>query len=79
LIEKWKEKGRNKIEPNIQMIVAEACDEQPRIKQLCGGMRTRVDVIDQGNRIHQWVRKATEPLPLFDPRKEKETYQQERK
>jgi hypothetical protein len=35
--------------------------------------------MDQGNRIHQWVRKATKPLPLFDPRKEKETYKQERK
>jgi hypothetical protein len=44
-----------------------------------GGTRTREDAMDQGNRIHQWVRKATKPLPLFDPRKEKETYQQARK
>jgi hypothetical protein len=35
--------------------------------------------MDQGNRIYQWVRKEIEPLPLFDPRKEKETYQKERK
>jgi hypothetical protein len=44
-----------------------------------GGTRTRADVMDQGNRIHQWVRKATEPQPLFDPRKEKEMYTQARK
>jgi hypothetical protein len=55
-------------------------NEQPKIAAVMhGGMRTEVDVMDQGNIIHQWVRKAVEPLPLFDPRKEKETYQQARK
>jgi hypothetical protein len=42
-------------------------------------MRTGVDMTGQGNSIHQWVRKAAEPLSLFDKRKEKETYCQARK
>jgi hypothetical protein len=60
------------------MIAAKECDDQLRIEAVtCGGARTGVDVIDQG--IHQWVRKEAKPLPLFDPRKEKETYKQARK
>jgi hypothetical protein len=39
------------------------------------GMRNEYDVIEQRNTIHQWVRKEIEPLPLFDTRKEKESYQ----
>jgi hypothetical protein len=71
LISNWQEK-RN---ANVQMIAVEACDEQPKIETIrCGGTRTREDVTNQGNKIHQWVRKATEPSPLFDPGKEKETY-----
>jgi hypothetical protein len=58
------------------MIAAKYDDDHPRIATVTyGGTRTEEDTMDQGNRIHQWVRKATKPLPLFDPRKEKETYQ----
>jgi hypothetical protein len=46
---------------------------------MCGGTLIREDAVDQGNKIHWWVRKEAEPLPLFDPRKDKETYQQARK
>jgi hypothetical protein len=60
------------------MIVAEAHDEKPKITTVtCGGTRTRVGATNQGNRIHQWVSKATKPLPFFYPRKDKENYQQE--
>jgi hypothetical protein len=76
LIAKWKEKRNT----NVQMVIAEKHNEQPNITVVMrGGTRTGVDLMDQGNRIHQWVRKTTEPLPLFDPRKEKETYTQARK
>jgi hypothetical protein len=62
------------------MIAAEECNEQPKIAAVTHGeTRTKADVMDQGNTIHQWIRKAAEPLPLFDHRKEKETYQQARK
>jgi hypothetical protein len=44
-----------------------------------GGTRARTDEMDQGNRIHEWVRKAIYPQPLFAPRKEKEMYMKERK
>jgi hypothetical protein len=53
LIEKWQEK-RN---PNVQMIAVEAREEQPKIAVVtCGGMRTGVDAMAQGNTIHQWVK-----------------------
>jgi hypothetical protein len=62
------------------MIVVEVHDEQPKIAAVMrGGTRTGTEVTNQGNRIHQWVSKATEPQPLFDPRDEKEMYTQERK
>jgi hypothetical protein len=62
------------------MIVVEAHEEQPNIAAVtCRGTRIRVDVTYQGNRIHQWVRNATESQPLFDPRKENETYMKARK
>jgi hypothetical protein len=63
------------------MITAEKHDEQPKVVAVTHAWRdeNQDDVMNQGNRIHQWVRKVVEPSPLFDPRKEKETYQQERK
>jgi hypothetical protein len=55
-------------------------DEQPKIAAVtCVGTRTGVNAMDQGNRIHHWVKKAVEPQPLFDLRKEKEMYMQARK
>jgi hypothetical protein len=50
LIMKWKE-NRNE---NVHMIVVEAHDEQPKIVVVTHrGTKTRTDVTDQGNRIHQ--------------------------
>jgi hypothetical protein len=74
-------KVERKEELNVQMIAVEAHDEQPKIASSGYTWRNknRADVTDQGNRIHQWVRKETEPQLLFDPRKEKETYTQARK
>jgi hypothetical protein len=57
---KWKE-NRN---ANVQMITVVTCE----------GTKTGEDAMNQGNKIYQWVGKATEPQPLFDPRKEKEMY-----
>jgi len=76
LIVKWQEK-RNL---NLQMTTAKERDELLNIETvMCGGERTRVDVTYQGKRTEQWVRKAKEPPPLFDPIKDKDTYQQARK
>jgi hypothetical protein len=62
------------------MIAVEDHDDQSRIDEVtCGGTRIKEDMTDRGNNIHQWVRKEIEPLPLFDPRKEKETYPKARK
>jgi hypothetical protein len=62
------------------MIVAKECDNQPRIQIVMhGGMRTEADTTYQGNSIHKWERKVAEPLHICNPRKEKETYQKERK
>jgi len=35
--------------------------------------------MNQGNNTEQWVRKSTGPMPNFDPRQERETYQKVRK
>jgi hypothetical protein len=62
------------------MIPTEVHDEQPNVATItCGGTRTKVDATNQGNRIHQWARKSIEPMSLFDPAKEKDTYKKERK
>jgi len=39
------------------------------------GTRIGADATDEGNRIHQWVRKEMEPTPLFDHIKDKYAYQ----
>jgi hypothetical protein len=76
MITKWKE-NRN---PNIQMIGEEEHEKQPKIVVVMRrGTRTRVDVIDQGNMINQWVKRVVEPQPLFNHIKEKEMYTQVRK
>jgi hypothetical protein len=65
---------------NLQMIAIEECDDQPRVAVVtCGGMRTRPDVTEKGKGVEQWIRKEVEPMPTFNPQKEKETYQQARK
>jgi hypothetical protein len=75
LIAKWQEKTN----ANVQMIVTKECDDTHKVASVTHGRtRTGSDVTDQGNRIHQWVRTVADHTPLFDPRKEKETYQQER-
>jgi hypothetical protein len=33
----------------------------------------------KGKGIKKWIRKVVEPMPTFNPQKEKETYQQARK
>jgi hypothetical protein len=35
--------------------------------------------MEKGKGIEQWIRKAVDPMPTFNPQKEKETYQQARK
>ena len=54
------------------MIEAKAHNEKPNISTVTREvMRPEADATDQGNIIHQWVRKVANPLPLFDPRKDK--------
>jgi hypothetical protein len=42
-------------------------------------MRTGPDATEKGKGVEQWIRKEVEPMPTFNPQKERETYQQERK
>jgi hypothetical protein len=35
--------------------------------------------MEQGIQTDQWVRKAAEPPPTFDPRRERDTYKKARK
>jgi hypothetical protein len=84
LIEKWQVRGNQNQHQtqhqnqnqNLQMIVVEEHDDQPRITVVtCGGMRTRPDVTEKGKGVEQWIRKEVEPMPTFNPQKERETYQ----
>jgi hypothetical protein len=79
---KWQARGNQNQNPNqnIHKISAEKCSEGPRIVVVMReGDRTRVDMMNEGNQTKKWVRKSANPMPDFDPRKEKETYQRERK
>ena len=49
------------------MIVAKYHDNHPRVAVLTrGGTRTRPDVKKKGKGVEQWMRKAIEPMPLFN-------------
>jgi hypothetical protein len=37
------------------------------------------DIMNGEKQIEKWVRNSVGPLPTFDPKQEKETYQRERK
>jgi hypothetical protein len=53
LIEKWKAREKQNHKYNIEMILDEAHDEQPKIVvDMNEGMRIKVDMKDQGNNIH---------------------------
>jgi hypothetical protein len=39
-----------------------------------GGDRKGADMTNGGNKIEKLVRKSSEPMPTFDPQREKETY-----
>jgi hypothetical protein len=62
------------------MIAAEEHEDQTRITFVMReGTRTGVDAMEKGKGIKQWIRKKFKPMPTFNPHKEKETYQQDRK
>ena len=59
------------------MIAFEEHYDQPRVVFVThGGMRIGSDLIVKGKGVEQWIRKEVEPMPVFNPKKEKETYQQ---
>jgi hypothetical protein len=58
------------------MIIMEERDDQPRVAVVtCGRMRIRIDAMEKGKGVEQWVRKEVDPIPTFNPQNKKETYQ----
>jgi hypothetical protein len=84
LIVKWKERGKQNLNQNqnlnIQMIATEEHDDHPRIEiVMCGRTRIGVDAMENEKGMEKWIRKVVEANPTFNPWKEKETCQQDRK
>jgi hypothetical protein len=64
----------------VHKISAEERNEGPRITIVtCGGARVGSNMMNGGKQAKYWVRKSTRPMLSFDPQKEKERYQRERK
>jgi hypothetical protein len=62
------------------MIVAEKHDDRPRVATIMHvGARRGANATEQGIRTDHWVRKATKPPLIFDPQKERDTYEKVRK
>jgi hypothetical protein len=62
------------------MIATEERDDKPIVEVVMrGGTRTRPNAMKKGKGVEQWIRKTIEPMSAFNPQKERETYQQERK
>jgi hypothetical protein len=62
------------------MIATKERDNQPRAEVVTSDRtRTEPDAMEKEKRVEKWIRKAVEPMPTFNPQKEKETYQQGRK
>jgi len=57
------------------MIAVEERDDHPRVAVVT---RSRIingeDVTEKGKGVEQWIRKSIEPIPTFNPQKEKQTY-----
>jgi hypothetical protein len=50
------------------MITVKERDDQLRVTVvMCDRMRTRVDAMEKGKGVEQWIRKAIEPMPTFNP------------
>jgi len=56
------------------MVVVEEWDDQPTIIVVtCSITRIGPDVMEKGREVDQWIRKKVDPMPSFNPQKEKET------
>jgi hypothetical protein len=78
LVEKWKTRGNHN--QNVQNILAEKCNEEPRITVFTHrGAKTGVDVTNGGKHTEQWVRKSAWHMLTLDPRQENVTYRNSRK
>jgi hypothetical protein len=54
------------------MIRVEEHDDQPRVVVVThGGTRIRLDAMEKGKRVEQWIRKVVEPMGTFNLKKEK--------
>jgi hypothetical protein len=65
---KWKTRGNQ----NIQMITTEDHKDQPIISVItCDKMRIGGDAMEKGKGMEQWKMKVVDPMPTFNPNKEK--------
>jgi hypothetical protein len=67
---KWKARGNHKynMNQNVQKISVERHNEGPRVAVVThGGDRTWDDMMNEGKKNEQWVRKLVGPIPAFDP------------
>jgi hypothetical protein len=65
----------------VQKITVEPRDKEPRVTIITrGGVVTGEDRVTLGNAIDgSEIKRASEKVPLFDPRKEKHTFEEARK
>jgi hypothetical protein len=68
LVVKWKAKGNQNRNRNIQKISTEIRDEGPKIIVVtCVGTKTGIDATNERKHVEKWVMKSTITMSTFNP------------